>query len=207
MSGAAPAIDDSGETSPSNDAFLAVGNGAFNGSTEFGETVLALHYPAGGMLNVVGSYTPNAWQTLNNGTGGAMGTGINLNLPTPYPSGATAIGQQDFDLGSGGVTLARPQGFTLPSDNFVVLAGGKEGVFYVNSPSTMIANITSNHGAADSADACSSGGDIFACPMLFRDAAATVRSHAGLPSPLYNLPVRVQRTRLRQSRKLGVLGG
>ncbi len=158
MSGAAPAIDDSGETSPSNDAFLAVGNGAFNGSTEFGETVLALHYPAGGMLNVVGSYTPNAWQTLNNGTGGAMGTGINLNLPAPYPSGATAIGQQDFDLGSGGVTLARPQGFTLPSDNFVVLAGGKEGVFYVNSPSTMIANITSNHGAADSADACSSGG-------------------------------------------------
>ena len=157
MSGAAPAIDDSGETSPSNDAFLAVGNGSFNGSTQFGESVLALHYPAGGLLNVVGSYTPNAWKTLNQGTSGTGGTGVNLNLPLPYAAGTSTAGPQDFDLGSGGVTLARPKGFTL-SDNFVVLAGGKEGVFYVNSPTTMIANITSNHGAADSADPCSSSG-------------------------------------------------
>ncbi len=60
-----------------------------------------------------------------------------------------------MDLASGGVTLARPAGSGfLPSNDqypFVVLAGGKEGVFYDLNPSTM------NNSGADTVDPCSTG--------------------------------------------------
>ncbi len=154
MSGAAPAIDDlSSETSPSGDLYLASGNGPVNSGVAFGESVMRLHYSGTNtLLTVAGLYTPNAWLTLNNGS---TYTGVNLNLPAPYAPGTTIASPGDFDLGSGGVMLARPMGsgFLQGSDNFVVLAGGKEGVIYVNSPSAMLLNTV-----PDTVDPCSTTG-------------------------------------------------
>jgi len=155
MSGAAPAIDDSGEASPSGDVFLASGNGGFGDGT-WGESVLRLGYSGPNIyLGVPGFYTPHAWQTLNTGSG----TGCTSPLTLPAPESGTICAAGDFDLGAGGVILARPVGFTLPnSDNFVVLAGGKEGIIYVNSPG----DAAGTHGMtkntrADTADPCTSG--------------------------------------------------
>jgi len=51
---------------------------------------------------------------------------------------------------SGGVILATPTGTgnVPPGDGFVILAGGKEGVFYVIDPSNMV------HSGADTQDPC-----------------------------------------------------
>jgi hypothetical protein len=51
-----------------------------------------------------------------------------------------------MDLGSGGVILARPvgSGYLPPNDSFVVMAAGKEGVFYVLDPNNMSNTVADN---------------------------------------------------------------
>ncbi len=155
MSGAAPAVTQAPESITTADVYLASGNGPFSWGQNWGESVLRLHH-ASSAISVYGSYTPNAWKTLNQGSGPPpSGTGLNLNLPVPYTSSSQIKSPGDMDLGSGGVTLARPAGsHFLPMGDaysFVVLAGGKEGVFYDLNPSAL------NNSAADTVDPCSTG--------------------------------------------------
>jgi hypothetical protein len=142
MAGAAPVIDDEGLT-PTNDVYFVTGNGRVNPKSGlFGESVLGLNYSSGTTFTNVGFYTPNSWKILNGGSG--------LNCPPqnvvalPAPETGTACLPGDLDLGSGGAILARPTGISLQymkkPENFVVVAGGKEGIVYVNSPLRMAAN-------------------------------------------------------------------
>jgi hypothetical protein len=149
MSGAAPAVNPRGEKEyDAADVYLASGNGSFSVTNgQFGESVIRLH-DIGNSISVSGSYTPNAWAILNDGSGANCTSP--LHMPPPYPSGTTVCSANNFDLGSGGVILARPTGSgnLPPKDNFVVLASGKEGVFYVIDPSHM------NNSGADTQDPC-----------------------------------------------------
>ncbi len=151
MSGAAPAVTSTPESTIVTDVYLSSGNGQFTPGQNWGESVLRLHH-GGSSIAVTGSYTPNAWLTLNQGT---QSTGLNLNLPAPYTSGSQIKSPGGMDLASGGVALARPAGSGfLPSNDqypFEVLAGGKERVFYALNPSTM------NNSGADTVDPCSTG--------------------------------------------------
>ena len=106
----------------------------------------------GGFFGVVAGFTLGAC---------LFGTSPAGFRPLPAPESGTFCALSDFDLGSGGAILARPTGIALTSgttaENFVVLAGGKDGIVYVNSPVAM----TSNTGA-DAANvataACSTSG-------------------------------------------------
>jgi hypothetical protein len=156
MAGVAPAIDDQG-TSPSHDIFLVSGNGPYNGSTTFGNTIMSFSYTSGNTFTKQGAYTPNNWHILDDGSGKSCQDPVAL----PAPESGTVCLPSDMDLGSGGVILARPTGIALQyngqPENFVVLGGGKEGVIFVNSPIGM----TSNRGADPSnpaTTACSTSG-------------------------------------------------
>jgi hypothetical protein len=126
MSGAAPAVDNSGNV------YVAVANGNWNGSSQFGESVVQIATtPAG--LAATDYYTPNDYAELNSDILGAIlcsAYGPNscpkdnlLKLPAP---------SSDYDLGSGGVTLLSPAGITSPvcAPNAELVTGGKEGVIY-----------------------------------------------------------------------------
>jgi hypothetical protein len=147
MAGAAPAVAPpiAGKTPR---VFLATGNGAFVPGTGYGQSVLRFGGGSSGPLDLTGSYTVNAWDILNRGS--HKNCKSPLHMPPPYPSGTTICSPDDFELGSAGVMLARPSGTgnVPPGDTFVVLAGGKEGVFYVIDPSNM------NHAGADTQDPC-----------------------------------------------------
>lgn len=147
MSGAAPAVTSAPESETIGDVYLATGNGTFNGTSEFGESVLRLHHSSSS-LAVTGLYTPNKWMALNGNDKSCTNP-----LHLPAPESGTICSPEDFDLDSGGVILARPagSGFLPPNDNFVVLAGGKEGLVYVLDPSNMTRQV------ADTADPCSTG--------------------------------------------------
>jgi hypothetical protein len=149
MSGAAPAVNQRGKGGQNvADVYLASGNGSFSPTNgQYGESVIRLH-DTSNSISVSGSYTPNAWSVLNDGSGAKCISP--LHLPPPYPSGTTVCSANNFELGSGGVILARPTGSgnLPPGDNFVILAGGKEGVFYVIDPSNM------NNSGADTQDPC-----------------------------------------------------
>ena len=124
MSGAAPAIDIG-----SGNLYLATANGAVNPGKSYGESVIRLKAdPTAGSLSVNGSYTVNAWKTLNQG-------GM-LTLPPPDTRGVVTF-PPDIDLGAGGVVLVYPSGQTGFSGPFEVLAAGKEGVVYVLDPAHM----------------------------------------------------------------------
>jgi hypothetical protein len=90
-------------------------------------------------IGVTGSYTPSVWNILNTGSYTMGNCTSPLNMPPPYTAGSTVCVQNDMDLGAGGVVLVRPvgSGYLPPNDSFVVLAAGKEGVFYVLDPSNM----------------------------------------------------------------------
>ena len=143
MSGVAPAVH-------ASDVYMATGNGSFSAGSQYGQSVIRVH-DTNNAIAVTGSYTPNAWNILNHGSG--TNCTSPLQMPAPYPPGTTICSSNDFDLGSGGVLLARPVGSGyLPSDaNFLVIGAGKEGVFYVLDPSEM-----SNSGP-DITDPCSTG--------------------------------------------------
>jgi hypothetical protein len=116
MSGGAPAADSGGNV------YVAVGNGNFEGVTSplnYGESIVKLGNP----LTVEDYYTPNVWSKLNSGTTGPVGC---AGYPTICQIPSLAGG--DWDLGSGGVViLTRSSGSTYGK----LVAGGKEGIFYV----------------------------------------------------------------------------
>lgn len=160
MAAATPAIDESQTQtsgSGSKDVYLASGNGDFvynaTPPSAYGDSVLQLQLNAANTsFAPLGFYTPEAWQVLNNGSG--SGCAIPLTLPPPNNvSFSTVCISNDFDFGTGGVNLARPQGLSLPDSSFVVLTSGKEGVVYVVDPSQM-----PNSTGADSTDPCTQGG-------------------------------------------------
>jgi hypothetical protein len=145
-----PAVTAAPESQTVADVYLATGNGSFSPSSgQWGQSVLRLHHGIS-TLGVTGFYTPNKWSTLNTADPNCTSP---MNLPPPYTAGSIMCSPGDFDLDSGGVILARPAGtgFLPSGSNFVVLAGGKEGLVYVVDPSNM-----TNTGA-DTTDPCSTG--------------------------------------------------
>lgn len=130
--------------------YTSTGNGSvtnpyntplFTSSNNLGMSILQLKLGTGA-LAPVGAYTANEWSILNTGSN-ALCTSRLLTLPKYwYPSpgyNPTFCSMGDFDLDAGGLILARAVGGILPgdNDNFVVLAGGKEGVIYDLDPSIM----------------------------------------------------------------------
>jgi hypothetical protein len=126
MGGAAPAVDSAGNV------YFSVANGNWNGTTEFGESVVKLATTSTG-LTAVDFFTPNSYADLNldvstvtvcSGYGGDGCPTTNM-LTLDAPTG-------DFDLGAGGVTLVNFAGVTSPvcGSNGELIAGGKEGVLY-----------------------------------------------------------------------------
>ena len=149
MGGAAPAVSPLGGAGNNPRVFLSTGNGAFVPGAGYGQSVLRFGGRASdGPLDLTGSYTVNAWDTLNRGSHHNCKTP--LHMPPPYPDGTTVCSPGDFELGSSGVVLVKPTGAgnLPPGDTFVVLAGGKEGVFYVIDPANM------KHAGADTKDPC-----------------------------------------------------
>jgi hypothetical protein len=106
MSGNGPAID------PSGNLYVATGNGAFDGKTQFGESVLKL---SSRTLALQSYFTPANWSCLNTG----QDNGANCPNKT-----------DDLDLGVTGPTL-------MPAMQFGFVQGSKEGKVYLlprNSP-------------------------------------------------------------------------
>lgn len=126
MSGAAPAVDSAGN------AYVAVGNGDWNGTTQFGESVVKIATTNSGLV-AADYYTPNDFAELNEDK-------VTITLCTGYGPDICPLANQlivnapngDFDLGSGGVTLLSPAGVPSPvcGSNHELVAGGKEGVVY-----------------------------------------------------------------------------
>jgi hypothetical protein len=125
MSGVAPAVDSAGNV------YVAVGNGTWNGTTAFGESVVKLATTSSG-LTAVDYYTPNDVADLNLdlvtvtlcATYGPDSCPLANLLTLKAPTG-------DYDLGSGGVTLISPIAASpLCGSNNELVAGGKEGVIY-----------------------------------------------------------------------------
>jgi hypothetical protein len=86
MSGAAPAIDASGNI------YFATGNGNWNGTTEYGDSVVKLGPPANGSFPVLDYFTPYDQANLEAGDTDLASGGIVL-LP-PLASGARLLAQQ-----------------------------------------------------------------------------------------------------------------
>jgi hypothetical protein len=126
MSGAAPAVDSAGNL------YVAVGNGNWNGTTEFGESAVKVATTSTGLLPS-DFYTVNDYADLNNDattvtlcsaySPSTCPTANQLTIPSP---------NGDFDLGSAGVILLSLAGVTSPvcGSNGELVAGGKEGVLY-----------------------------------------------------------------------------
>ncbi len=125
MSGAAPAVDSAGNV------YVAVGNGSWNGTTTFGESVVKLATTSSGLV-AVDYYAPNDVADLNLdqvtvilcATYGPDSCPLANLVTLKAPTG-------DYDLGSGGVTLISPiTASPLCGSNNELVAGGKEGVVY-----------------------------------------------------------------------------
>ena len=97
MSGDGVAADASGNL------YVSTGNGDYNGSTDFGDSILKLAGPANGTLSVADWFTPFNQSTLNGG---------------------------DTDLGSGGVLLLPDLPAGLANQQLLVQMG-KEGKIYL----------------------------------------------------------------------------
>lgn len=126
MSGAAPAVDSAGNV------YVSVGNGTWNGTKEFGQSVVKLATTSSG-LAAVDYYTPNDYANLNANT-------TSITLCSAYGLDSCPVTNwlelpaqtSNLDLGAGGVTLIAPQGVTAPVCGLdgMLVAGGKEGVIY-----------------------------------------------------------------------------
>jgi len=125
MSGVAPAVDSAGNI------YVAVGNGTWNGTTAFGESVVKIATTSSG-LAVVDYYTPNDVADLNLDL-------VTVTLCAAYGPESCPLANKltleaptgDYDLGSGGVTLISPiTASPLCGTNNELVAGGKEGVIY-----------------------------------------------------------------------------
>jgi len=148
MGGVAPAVVGSSPGVPAS-VYVATGNGSFHQGTAYGQSILRFGGPnSTGPLDLTGAYTPHAWWILDVGSGVKCKTP--LQMPAPYPPGTTICAPGDLDLSSGGVLLARPSGSgnTPRGTPYVVMAGGKEGIFYVVNPLKM------DNPGADTKDPC-----------------------------------------------------
>ncbi len=126
MSGAAPAVDSSGNV------YVNVANGDWNGTTFFGESVVKLATTSSGLVPD-DYYTPNDFAQLNfNTVAVTVCSTYGPNACPPQNQLTLPKFSEDFDLGSGGVTLISPAGIANPvcGSNSELVAGGKEGVIY-----------------------------------------------------------------------------
>jgi len=126
MAGAAPAVDGAGNL------YVAVGNGSWNGTTEFGESAVKLATTSSG-LATVDYYTPNDYTDLNKQNSATTVCSTYAANACPSTNMLTLpAGTGDLDFGSGGVTLIFPAGITpAPCGvNSELVTGGKEGVTY-----------------------------------------------------------------------------
>jgi hypothetical protein len=114
--GAAPAID-----STSGTVFVLTANGYFNGSGEWGDTILQLH---SGLANSIDDYyTPNDYYLLEKGGNVCLQSSCT-------PSQQVAL-TEDMDFGSGGIVLLSTKSLAL--NNPELIAAGKEGMIYVTA--------------------------------------------------------------------------
>jgi hypothetical protein len=117
MSGGGPAADAAGNV------YFATGNGPFTNTgtpQTFGESVVKL----GGSLGATALedyYTPNVWSALNIGSNGIQ---VVCSPGCLFPS----LANTDWDLDSGGVVILTASSSSAAGE---LIAGGKEGVFYV----------------------------------------------------------------------------
>jgi len=126
MSGAAPAVDTTGNL------YVAVGNGAWNGTTEFGESAVKLATTSSG-LATVDYYTPNDYAGLNKQTTAITVCSTYAANSCPSTNRLTLpAGTGDLDFGSAGITLISPAGLasTPCNTDSELVTGGKEGVLY-----------------------------------------------------------------------------
>ena len=86
MSGSGPAADSAGNI------YFATGNGSWNGTTDFGDSIVKLGPPAGGQFPVLDYFTPYNQGTLNADDTDVASGGL-LVLP-PLPSGLQLLAQQ-----------------------------------------------------------------------------------------------------------------
>jgi Chitobiase/beta-hexosaminidase C-terminal domain/PQQ-like domain len=86
MSGAGPAVDGNGNV------YLATGNGDWNGTTDYGDSILKLGPPANGNFTVLDYFTPYDQGALNSGDVD-LGSGGLVLLP-PLSSGKVLLAQQ-----------------------------------------------------------------------------------------------------------------
>ncbi len=86
MSGGGPAVD------PAGNLYIPTGNGDWNGTTDFGDSIIKLGPPSGGQFSVLDYFTPYDQATLNEGDGD-VGSGGVLVLPA-LPSGQQLLTQQ-----------------------------------------------------------------------------------------------------------------
>jgi Abnormal spindle-like microcephaly-assoc'd, ASPM-SPD-2-Hydin len=126
MSGAAPAVDSTGNV------YVAVGNGSWNGTTEFGESAIKVATTSAGLVPS-DFYTVNDYADLN--TDATTVTLCSAYSPSTCPTAnqlTITAPNSDFDLGSAGVILLSLAGVTSPvcGSNGELVAGGKEGVLY-----------------------------------------------------------------------------
>ncbi|HXM59873.1 MAG TPA: hypothetical protein VN950_03385 [Terriglobales bacterium] len=168
MGGAAPAADLAGNV------YLVTGNGddAYQGSGEYSNSVVKVN--KGGLQDF---YSPPDYHALNvgssNSTNVACTNGTVNNCPSwcftngPYCQRAVP---NDWDLGSGGVTLLSPAGFSPTNPELV--AAGKQGMQYVV--------FSGNMGGIDSESAHP---DEYACTTGSTPAAGTIRQCFGVIRP------------------------
>ena len=126
MAGAAPAVDSAGNV------YVTVGNGNWNGTTFFGESVVKIATTSSGLVPV-DYYTPNDFAQLNANTAAVTVCSTYASNSCPSQNQLTLPKfSEDFDLGSGGVTLISPAGIAAPvcGSNSELVTGGKEGVVY-----------------------------------------------------------------------------
>ncbi len=126
MSGAAPAVDSAGNI------YMTTGNGTWNGTSFFGESVVKIATTSSGLVPV-DYYTPNDFAQLNAVTSAVTLCSTYASKECPPQNQLTLPkNSEDFDLGSAGVTLIAPVGIAGPvcGSNSELVAGGKEGVIY-----------------------------------------------------------------------------
>ena len=96
MSGGGPASDANGNI------YFATGNGSWNGTSDFGDSIVKLGPPANNTFPV-------------------------LDYFTPYNQGSLDLDSDDVDLASGGLVLLP----TLPSGQQLLAQQGKQGTIYL----------------------------------------------------------------------------
>lgn len=139
--GAAPPVD------PGGNIYLSSGNGDWNGTagsggavpTDLGDSIIQMFPTTGGSLAIADYYTPNAaYSYLLNGSGQTNICFVNSSggsCPSSQTNGIPThqvLATNDYDLGSGGLTLITPNppSYNPCGSSSELIAAGKEGVVY-----------------------------------------------------------------------------